>query len=340
MTYILLYSTLLSLISHSLALFDPITIGAGAAALIGVWKSDFLKDQTYCRYAECCNDRSIPANVYELKTKLANLYGQHIVKQQLIAALASHLEKGRETRKSLVISFHGTPGTGKNMVADMIANSIYAEGLRSQFVHKFMGRAGYSTGGNPASYGAHIHHTVIKALRLCPRSLFIFDEVDKMPKGAFEALTSIVDYRSIANGVDFSQAIYIFLSNTAGVEISTHLGNLLVKGILRENTKLGDFESILERAAYNLDGGLSKSSLIEAHAIDHFIPFLPLEKSHIYKCLNAEFARYFMYPEVKVLDEIVESVVTFDPIHGVFAKSGCKKLDKKVAVIAYQHRRS
>uniref|UniRef100_A0A1A9VCM7 AAA+ ATPase domain-containing protein n=1 Tax=Glossina austeni TaxID=7395 RepID=A0A1A9VCM7_GLOAU len=339
MAYIFFYSTAFSLISYSLALFDPLTIGLGAAAVLGAWNSDFLKDQTYCRYKECCNERSIPANVNALKTKLVDLYGQHIVKHQLIPALASHLEKRRDSRKSLVISFHGTPGTGKNMVADMIANSIYAEGLRSRFVHKFMGRAEYPSEEHSASYGYKIHDRVKKALEECPRSLFIFDEVDKMPKGAFEALTSIVDYRSFANGVDFSQAIFIFLSNTAGVEISTHLGNLLLKGILRENTKLGDFEKILEKAAYNLDGGLSKSSLIEAHVIDHFIPFLPLEKSHIYQCLNAEFARYDMEPDQKVLDEIVGNVVTYDPIHGVFAKSGCKKLDKKVAVVAYQRGR-
>lgn len=231
-----------------------------------------------------------------------DLYGQHILKQQLIPALASHLRKGSGSRKPLVISFHGTPGTGKNMVADMIANSIYAKGLRSQFVHKFMGRADFPSEEHSASYGYSLHYRVKKAIEICPRSLFIFDEVDKMPKGIFEALTSIVDYKSFANGVDFSQAIFIFLSNTAGVEISTHLGNLLLKGILREHTKLGDFETILERAAYNLDGGLSKSSLIEAHVIDHFIPFLPLEKSHIYQCLYAEFRRYNMHPDKEVLE--------------------------------------
>uniref|UniRef100_A0A1A9ZEK9 AAA+ ATPase domain-containing protein n=1 Tax=Glossina pallidipes TaxID=7398 RepID=A0A1A9ZEK9_GLOPL len=338
MAYIFFYSTVLSLISLSLAFFDPVTIGWGAAAIVGAWNADFLKDQTYCRYKECCNERGIPANVNALRIKLEDLYGQHIVKQQLIPALASHLKNGGHSRKPLVISFHGTPGTGKNMVADMIANSIYAEGLQSKFVHKFMGRAEFPSEEHSSSYSYILHNRVTKAIAICPRSLFIFDEVDKMPKGVFEALTSIVDYKSFANGVDFSKAIFIFLSNTAGVEISTHLGNLLLKGILREHTKLGDFEAILERAAYNLDGGLSKSSLIEAHVIDHFIPFLPLEKSHIYQCLYAEFGRYNMKPDKETLDEIVGNSVTYDPIHGVFAKSGCKKLDKKVAVVAYRRR--
>lgn len=37
------------------------------------------------------------------------------------------------------MSFHGTVGTGKNFVADNIANSMYKLGTQSNYVHKFMG---------------------------------------------------------------------------------------------------------------------------------------------------------------------------------------------------------
>lgn len=35
-------------------------------------------------------------------------------------------------------------------------------------------------------------------------------------------------------------------------------------------------------------GGLAKSQLIDSHIIDHYVPFLPLEKSHVMECIEAE----------------------------------------------------
>jgi len=37
-----------------------------------------------------------------------------------------------------------------------------------------------------------------------------------------------------------------------------------------------------------LIGGLKKSALIDSHVIDHYIPFLPLEKVHVEQCIEAE----------------------------------------------------
>lgn len=117
-----------------------------------------------------------------------------------------------------------------------------------------------------------------------------------MPKGIFESLNSITNHNNHVRGIDFNLAIFIFLSNTGGVEISNELADLNKSGILREQTELSHFEKILSSVSYNLLGGLEKSSLIDSHSIDHYIPFLPLEKSHVYKCIEAEFKRWNVYP--------------------------------------------
>lgn len=289
-------------ITHIFALIDPISLSVAAGIGLGAFKFDFLKDQTYCRMKECCNERSIPADIQGLKHQLSEtLFGQHIVQQQLIPALEAHFSGKRNSRKPLVISFHGTPGTGKNFVADQIANKLYANGVKSKFVHKYMGRADFPIAEYASIYTARINDEVRQGIAACPRSLFIFDEVDKMPPGVFESLTSLVNYNSYVDGSDNTKAIFIFLSNTAGVTISDKLGKLIKDGTLRDDTKLSHFEQILEKAAYNLEGGLQKASLIEAHVIDHFIPFLPLEKSHVYKCLKQEFRNWNHYPEEEVL---------------------------------------
>ncbi len=70
-----------------------------------------------------------------------NVYGQHIVHKQLVSALRTHYSRLHESTKPLVLSFHGTPGTGKNYVADHIAKHLYAYGTNSSFIRKFMGRS-------------------------------------------------------------------------------------------------------------------------------------------------------------------------------------------------------
>lgn len=37
----------------------------------------------------------------------------------------------------------------------------------------------------------------------CERSLFVFDEVDKIPKGVLDAVKPFLDYHEQINGVDF-----------------------------------------------------------------------------------------------------------------------------------------
>lgn len=57
----------------------------------------------------------------------------------------------------------------------------------------------------------------------------------------------------------------------------------------REDTKINDFERVLEITSYNENGGLQKTNLMESSLVDLFIPFLPLEQRHVVKCIQAEF---------------------------------------------------
>ncbi|ALC49600.1 Torsin [Drosophila busckii] len=312
---------------------EPLTIGAAVG--VGALGYGFLKDQTYCRFYECCDDRSIPGNMLKLSSSLTyTLFGQHLVKDHVIPALVAHLRANNPSRKPLVMSFHGTPGTGKSFVADQIAQALYVEGPKSKYVHKYLGRADFSHPGRINEYKERINTEVRESIKNCPRSMFIFDEVDKMPIGVFDTLTSLVDYAANARDTDYTKAIFIFLSNTAGVHISDHLAALMKKGKRREETRLSDFEEMLRKAAYNLDGGLKKTNMIEAHVIDHYIPFLALEKAHVVQCAEVEFEKWRIHPSQDKINTVVSNAVNFDPVHGMFAISGCKTIEKKVAMLA------
>ncbi|XP_043658938.1 torsin-like protein [Drosophila teissieri] len=327
--------SLLVILPHPLQSLEPLTMGAIGLGALGF--GEYFKEHTYCRFTECCDDRSIPASIAALKDSLdKTLIGQHIVKQHLIPALKAHITAGSKSRKPLVISFHGQPGTGKNFVAEQIADALYLKGSKSSYVTKYLGQADFPNANQVGNYKMRINQEVRNSLRRCPRSLFIFDEVDKMPSGVFDTLTSLVDYNAFVDGTDNTKAIFIFLSNTAGSHIAGHLGSVMKNGMLREETRLSDFEPLLRKAAYNMEGGLLKTTMIESHVIDHYIPFLPMEKGHVVKCLEAEFLRWNRNPKrsdsQQIIEDIISSSISYDRTHSLFAISGCKTLEKKVSM--------
>lgn len=57
----------------------------------------------------------------------------------------------------------------------------------------------------------HLRHLIETQVRKCPQSLFIFDEVDKMPAGLIDTIKPYLDYHEHLGGVDYRRAIFIFL---------------------------------------------------------------------------------------------------------------------------------
>lgn len=99
----------------------------------------------------------------ELSNDLAeNVYGQHIVHDRLVAALRSHYNHLGTSTKPLVLSFHGTPGTGKNYVADHIAKHLYLYGTNSSFIRKFMGRTDFPMESDVNYYGVSYRSIMIR----------------------------------------------------------------------------------------------------------------------------------------------------------------------------------
>jgi hypothetical protein len=64
-----------------------------------------------------------------------------------------------------------------------------------------------------------------------------------------------------------------------------------------------DFESLIHRGAFNEAGGLHHSTVIEKSLVDHFVPFLPMERRHVRQCVQAEAGDRYLTDEVKVYME-------------------------------------
>ena len=50
-----------------------------------------------------------------------------------------------------------------------------------------------------------------KAVKDCPQSFFIFDEMDKMPAGLIDTIKPYLDYYDNLRGVDYRKATFFFL---------------------------------------------------------------------------------------------------------------------------------
>lgn len=111
----------------------------------------------YNNIFEPCQDYMIPYDIDALKRDLEiNLYGQHIVNTTLLAALSSHKKNLHLSQKPLVMSFHGTPGTGKNFVADRIVKHFYRLKDNSKYVRKYRGRIDFPLASKVDTYRVNI----------------------------------------------------------------------------------------------------------------------------------------------------------------------------------------
>ena len=65
-----------------------------------------------------------------------NLHGQHLVIDPIVRSISAQLRTSNP-EKALVLSLHGSTGTGKNFVSKAIADHLFKKGMKSQYVHLF-----------------------------------------------------------------------------------------------------------------------------------------------------------------------------------------------------------
>ena len=80
------------------------------------------------------------------------------------------------------------------------------------------------------------------------------------------------------------------------------------------------------------EGGLWHSSLIESNVISAFVPFLPLERSHVKRCVEDELRRKKLAVTSEKQNNIADQLSYFPPDIKLFSKSGCKKISEKVDI--------
>lgn len=211
----------------------------------------------------------------------------------------------------------------------MIAEAVFERGLKSKYFHIFHGSQYYNK-DKIYEHQREISKQIEDAVESCPYSIFVFDEVDKMPEGIFDTIKSILDHHTLVRGKDFRKSVFLFLSNYGGEEITKVLYKLTTKeGLFRDETKLHHYEEILRVGVYNKEGGLKGTEMIKAAVIDFYIPFLPLEEKHLVQCIKEEYKNCGNdNPKQELIDEIM-NYIGFNSITK-YAHTGCKTVYAKV----------
>ena len=130
------------------------------------------------------------------------VFGQHLVSNIVLKAVVGHLND-ESPSKALALSFNGWTGSGKNFVSQIIAEHLFRKGMGSKYVHLIISTHDFPHHSELDFYKRKLRAIVAGSVAECPRSLFIFDAMDKMPIGLTDTLIPYLDHYPDVGKVDF-----------------------------------------------------------------------------------------------------------------------------------------
>ncbi|XP_066436594.1 torsin-1A-like [Eleutherodactylus coqui] len=295
------------------------------------------KFQTECDYLACHTDLVPPdceccitegsVNLTALQDDLEKeVFGQHLAKQVVLKLM--QIEK---RSKPLVLSFHGLTGSGKTYVSQFLAKHFTPMGVESKFVHKIVASASFPHVTQVKTYQDQLLAWIRGNVSRCERSLFIFDEIDKVHPEILHSLIPYLDYHDTIEGVSYRKSVFIFISNTGANVISDPALEFWRQGKRREEIQLNEVEPKLRSYLENTMGSeFYKCDLIKKNVIDVFVPFLPLELEHVKECVRAELRRQGRAEDQEAISRIANGMAYYPKGENAFSRNGCKNVHVRV----------
>ncbi|KAI7794461.1 torsin-1A-like isoform X1 [Triplophysa rosa] len=279
------------------------------------------------------NDKLRPFNSTDFEKDLRmSLYGQNIALNTILKAV-TWLMKDPDPPKPLVLSLHGPTGVGKTYITKIIARNIYEMGENSKHVHTLIATYHFAHIIEFPKHEAQLKAWIYGNVSSFPRSIFIFDEMDKMNPHLIETIKPFLDYMLHVDRVSFNHAIFLFLSQAGANMINEVALDSWRKGKERDQMNTQRMETLLYQGIFNdKNSGFWHSSLIDEHLVDHFVPFLPLERKHLKQCVLAEMTSLNITHDYDVMDSVLKDMPFFPPEEEAFSLKGCKTLHNKLGL--------
>ncbi|NXE77548.1 TOR1B protein, partial [Cochlearius cochlearius] len=312
---------------------DPLSASVFMGSAAAAWQLLSPHSWLRCSLLECCNMKDM-LNLSAIKMDLEKkVFGQHLAIQIVLRALSANMNSKRP-RKPLVMSFHGWTGTGKSSVSRIIAENLYQLNIpRRRFVHHFSTVLHFPHLSQVHLYKEQLQNWIRGNVSACPRSLFIFSEMDQMPHGLIDSIMPFLGYHEEIDGVYYGKAIFLFLNNAGGDKI-TEIALDYWRGLKRrEDISAKKLQPLLSEEIFrNRNSGFFRSQLIQKNLIDYFIPFLPLEYKHVRECVRKEL-RVQGHPEDEdLITEITLAMIDYPSEDRHYSSKGCKSVASRVTL--------
>ena len=270
----------------------------------------------------------------KLRHKLEdNVFGQHIAVKSVIDALENFKKNIRErnSKRSLVLSFHGWTGIGKNYISKFISEAFYNAKISVYLapLHLVSRYGAKQENGTVA-----IKTWILGNLTKCGVNVIIIDEIDKAEVDHLRGIQYVIETlnksaRKVVDGVVKMGPITVFLllSNSRASQINHYLFSQMLVDRERELIRKSEFDEIFKSSQSEWYDEMNSKGLI-----DHFIPFLPLTDVHVKQCIERDFVKKGRDPSegliISVLEEL--SFVDMGGKSGQISLTGCKRVQDKV----------
>ncbi|KAL1266105.1 hypothetical protein QQF64_001780 [Cirrhinus molitorella] len=257
------------------------------------------------------------------KTLKREVFGQ----QEVAESLLNHLHDYLSTyvhNKPLVLSLHGPTGVGKSHVGRLLAQhfrSVVGEDLVMQYFVLHHCPTDDDIPQCTKSLDSHVSEMVTQAEEAEKIPVFIFDEVEHMPRELLDKLHNLIHPKS---SNEYLNAIYVLISNLGHEDITKfvlHNSSVAVSGRLSLSQELNPWlRSYLQR--YHV-------LFVEAE----LLPFMLLEKSHIMDCFIDEMSREGFYPDRSHVERLAEELAYYIVGEREFSHTGCRQVVAKVNLL-------
>ena len=289
-------------------------------------------DASDCELNECCQKPWIVNDIFEFSLSLkSDLFGQFIVQKSVPILVEAHLNN-RSPHKPLVLSFHGSPGTGKTWVSKLLAQNLYAKGYNSKFVQSIAVPLLFRDTIQTQEQIEGLHRTIKSSLIRCPQTLFIFEDVNAMNSMVLDSLLPFVEAAPSREGVEFRKAIYILICNTAAPRITDYLTEKFILGRDRRSITREEMQRVISDKIFIEAGAFKNSEFVSREVVDAYIPFLPLEKNHVKKCILRAIEQRDYEPDLSMVLGILDDIVWISNGVEMFAESGCKRIEQIISM--------
>ncbi|RVE68734.1 hypothetical protein OJAV_G00094410 [Oryzias javanicus] len=284
----------------------------------------------YCSLSHSC-DCDFRPNIRDLEWDIyKNVFGQHLVQDIVSEEVVTFLQN-KNPERPLVLSFHGSSGTGKTLVSSMLGAHLFGSAMSSPYVHQFVATLHFPVSHHVQQYRRELKSWVQGNLTECAHSIFIFDEMEKMPPGLVDVLEPFLGPSHIVFCTNYRKAVYVFISTTGEEVINKAALENRQSGREREAITLADLEDAIAQAVYNTTtSGFFQSSIIQQKLITHFVPFLPLSRAHVERCVRLQLCQRGHCQRSDVVEAVGRDVI-FHPVQGqYFSTTGCKAVSAKI----------